>query len=86
MQRKKIMALLMVSLFFTVGCLGALEDEVEIPAIDLPLDWKTIVTRAVSTPDLVEFDDCDDLENRLKDVILEDYRIQLLPAVEEQYY
>ena len=86
MQRKKIMALLMVSLFFTVGCLGALEDEVEIPDIDLPLDWKTIVPRAVSTPDLVEFDDCDDLENRLKDVILEDYRIQLLQAVEEQYY
>ena len=86
MQRKKIMALLMVSLFFTVGCLGALEDEVEIPDIDLPLDWKTIVPRAVSTPDLVEFDDCEDLENRLKDVILEDYRIQLLQAVEEQYY
>ncbi|DAC55406.1 MAG TPA: hypothetical protein HA359_00700 [Candidatus Poseidoniaceae archaeon] len=86
MQQKKIMAMLMVSLFFTAGCLGALEEEVEIPDIDLPLDWKTIVPRAVSTPDLVEFDDCDDLENRLKDVILEDYRIQLLQAVEEQYY
>jgi len=28
MQRKKIMAMLMISLFFTAGCLGALEDEV----------------------------------------------------------
>ena len=42
MQRKKIMAMLMISLFFTAGCLGALEDEVEIPDIDLPLDWKTV--------------------------------------------
>tara|TARA_B100002052_G_scaffold15361_1_gene12246 strand:- start:1159 stop:3384 length:2226 start_codon:yes stop_codon:yes gene_type:complete len=50
------------------------------------MDWKKIVQRPVTTPDLVEFDDCDDLENRLKDVILEDYRIQLLQAVEEQYY
>ena len=86
MQRKKIMAMLMISLFFTVGCLGALEDEVEIPDIDLPLDWKTIVPRAVLSPDLIEFDDCDDLEASLKDVILEDYRIQLLQAVEEQFY
>ena len=76
----------MISLFFTAGCLGALEDEVEIPDIDLPLDWKTIVPRAVSTPELIEFDDCDDLETSLKEVILEDYRIQLLQAVEEQYY
>ncbi len=86
MQQKKIMAMLMVSLFFTAGCLGALEEEVEIPDIDIPMDWKKIVQRPVTTPDLVEFDDCDDLENRLKDVILEDYRIQLLQAVEEQYY
>ena len=86
MQRKKIMAMLMISLFFTAGCLGALEDEVEILDIDLPLDWKTIVPRAVSTPELIEFNDCDDLEDSLKDVIREDYRIQLLQAVEEQYY
>ncbi len=86
MQQKKIMAMLMVSLFFTAGCLEALEEEVEIPEIDLPLDWTTIAPRTVSTPDLIEFDDCDDLEARLKEVILEDYRIQLLQAVEEQYY
>ena len=86
MQRTKIMAMMMISLFFTAGCLGALQDEVEVPDIDLPLDWKTIMPRAVSTPDLVAFDDCDDLEARLKDSIIEDYRIQLLQAVEEQYY
>ena len=86
MQRKKIMAMLMISLFFTAGCLGALEDEVEISDIDLPLDWKTVTPRAVSTPDLVGFDDCEDLEMRLKESISEDYRIQLLQAVEEQYY
>ena len=65
MQAKKLMAALMISLFFTAGCLGALEDEVEIPDIDLPLDWMTIAPRAVSTPELIEFDDCDDLEARL---------------------
>ena len=86
MQSKKIMAMLMISLFFTAGCLGALEDEVEIPDIDLPLDWMTITPRTVSTPELIEFDDCDDLEASLKEIILEDYRIQLLQAVEEQYY
>ena len=42
MQQKKIMAMLMVSLFFIAGCLGAMEEEVEIPEIDLPLDWTTI--------------------------------------------
>ena len=86
MRHRKIMAMLMISIFFTAGCLGALEDEVEIPDIDLPLDWKTIVPRAVSKPDLVEFDDCEELELRLKESIAEDYRIQLLQAVEEQYY
>lgn len=86
MQRIKIMAMMMISLFLTAGCLGALQDEVEVPEIDLPLDWKTIMPRTVSTPDLVAFDDCDDLEVRLKDSIIEDYRIQLLQAVEEQYY
>ena len=86
MQRTKIMAMMMISLFFTAGCLGGLEDEVDVPDIDLPLDWKTIMPRAVSSPELVAFDDCDNLEARLKDSIIEDYRIQLLQAVEEQYY
>ena len=78
MQSKEILAVLMISLFFSAGCLGALEDEVEIPDVDLPIDWKIVTPRAVSTPDLVGFDDCDDLEIRLKDAISEDYRIQLL--------
>ena len=86
MQSKEILAVLIISLFFSAGCLGALEDEVEIPDVDLPIDWKIVTPRAVSTPDLVGFDDCDDLEIRLKDAISEDYRIQLLQAVEEQYY
>ena len=63
-----------------------IRDRVEIPDVDLPIDWKIVTPRAVSTPDLVGFDDCDDLEIRLKDAISEDYRIQLLQAVEEQYY
>ena len=86
MQAKKTMAILMVSLFFTAGCLGALEDEVELTGIDIPMDWKKIVQRPVTTPDLVDFDDCEELELRLKESIAEDYRIQLLQAVEEQYY
>ena len=84
MQRKKIMAMLMISLFHC-RLFRALEDEA-IPDIDLPLDWKTVTPRAVSTPDLVGFDDCEDLEMRLLESISEDYRIQLLQAVEEQYY
>ena len=62
MQSKEILAVLIISLFFSAGCLGALEDEVEIPDVDLPIDWKIVTPRAVSTPDLVGFDDCDDLE------------------------
>ena len=32
------------------GCIGALEDEVEIPDIDLPLDWMTIVLERFRHP------------------------------------
>ena len=86
MQAKKLMAVLMISLFFTAGCLNALDSEVEIPDIDLPLDWNDITQRTATSPDLVKFSDCGELEYNLKESIIEEYRIDLLQSVEEQNY
>ena len=86
MQAKKLMAVLMISLFFTSGCLNALDSEVEILEIDLPLDWNDITQRTATSPDLVKFSDCGELEYNLKESIIEEYRIDLLQSVEEQNY
>ena len=86
MQVDRPLAILMISLFFTAGCLNVLDPEVETPSIDIPSNWSDITQRQVSSPDLVEFSDCEELEITLKESILEEYRIQLLQAVEEEYH
>ena len=86
MQRTQILALLMVSLFFGAGCLNAIDGEVEVPNVVLPEDWATITARSVANPHLVGFEDCNELEQRLKQSIQEEYRTQLLQAVAEEYY
>ena len=84
--REKLLAVFIVSLFALSGCLANNDAEVEIPQIELPEDWSTVTKRSVSKPNLLAFTDCDELEQQLKESILEEYRIQLLQAVEEQYY
>ena len=78
MQRKKIMAMLMISLFFTAGCLGALEDEVECryrPSFGL----ENYCSKSGIDTELIEFDDCDDLGQSKRQ--FERLSIQLLQAV-----
>lgn len=85
MQKRQVLALLMVGLFFGAGCLGTMDPVVEMPDVELPEDWPPTASRSVASPHLFDYDDCDDLESSLKASIEEEYRVQLLQAVEEQY-
>ena len=86
MKEHKTLAVFLVSLFLVSGCLGMVDSEVEIPDVTLPDDWSTVVQRSAASPQLSQYADCEDLETSLKYSIAEEYRIQLLQAVEEEYY
>jgi len=86
MKQKKALAVFLVSLFLLSGCLNAVDSNVEVPDVTLPDDWSTVVQRSAASPHLSQYDDCEDLEESLKSSIEEEYRIQLLQAVEEEYY
>ena len=86
MKEHKTLAVFLVSLFLASGCLGMAEPELEMPDVELPDDWSTVVQRSTASPHLSQFADCEDLEISLKSSIAEEYRIQLLQAVEEEYY
>ena len=66
------------------GCIGNVRDEINFT--ELPDDWKTKTQRTISQPQLVQFDSCDNMEYSLKASIAEEYRTELLQAVEEMYY
>ena len=86
MNDHKGLAVFLVSLFLLSGCLSTVDPEVEMPDVELPGDWSTVVQRSAASPHLSQYADCDDLETSLKSSIAEEYRVQLLQAVEEQYY
>jgi len=86
MKAHKSLAIFLVSLFFASGCLSAVTPEVEVPDIELPDDWSTVPSRSIASPQLQAFADCQDLEDALKQSIFEEYRIQILQAVDEIYY
>ena len=73
----------LVLLMLTAGCIGNVHDEL---ITELPDDWRTQTSRTISQPHLVQFDSCLNMEYDLKASIAEEYRTQLLQAVEEQYY
>ncbi|MED5291337.1 MAG: beta-propeller domain-containing protein, partial [Candidatus Thermoplasmatota archaeon] len=83
MNNRIVTSLGLVLLMLTAGCIGNVRDEI---VTELPDDWKTKTTRTISQPHLVQFDSCLDMEYDLKASIAEEYRTQLLQAVEEQYY
>ncbi len=83
MGRSTRIAFLLVALMLSAGCIGNVRDEI---ITELPDDWKTKTQRTISQPQLVQFDSCEDMEYSLKSSIAEEYRTQLLQAVEEQYY
>lgn len=84
MNKRVLTALYLVSLMLLSGCLGSVRDEVV--TTELPEDWQTRIGRTVSQPQLVQYDSCMELEYNLKSSIAEEYRTQLLQAVEELYY
>ena len=86
MQKQPALAVLMVALFFGAGCLGTMEPVDGVPDVVLPNDWSTVPARSVVSPQLLAYDDCEDLETSLKSSLLQEARVQLLQAVEEQYY
>ena len=83
MGRPKSIAFLLIALMLSAGCIGNVRDEI---ITELPDDWKTKTQRTISQPQLVQFDSCDDMEYSLKASIAEEYRTELLQAVEEMYY
>tara|TARA_B110000444_G_scaffold261557_1_gene315288 strand:- start:11895 stop:14231 length:2337 start_codon:yes stop_codon:yes gene_type:complete len=86
MKEHKTLAVFLVSLFLASGCLGMVDSELEIPDVELPDDWSTVIQRSSASPHLSQFADCEELEVALKSSIAEEYRIQLLQAVEEEYF
>ena len=74
MPRAKFLALFIVSLFALSGCTVPNDSEVEVPQIELPEDWSTVTKRSISKPNLLAFTDCDELEQQLKQSILEEFR------------
>lgn len=83
MNAKKIVALGVLSMMVMSGCLGAVDEEFVLSK--LPEDWTLKTERIIATPQLVEYDSCDLMEIDLKASIAEEYRTQLLQAVEEVY-
>ena len=85
MQNKQLTAVALCLTMLLAGCLNVSEN-VEVPDVVLPDDWSTITARTVASPQLFAYDDCEDLESSLKQSIEEQYRVELLQAVAEQYY
>lgn len=86
MKHERALAVFLVSLFLLTGCLNFADSNVEVPDVELPNDWSTVVQRSASNPQLSHFSNCLELEAALKSSIAEEYRIQLLQAASEVYY
>ena len=85
MERTPIVALGLCLTMLMAGCLNVTEN-VEVPDVVLPEDWSAITARTVASPQLFSYDDCEELEQSLKQSIEEEYRIQLLQAVSDPYF
>ena len=85
MSTKPITALALCLTMLLAGCLNVTEN-VEVPDVELPEDWSTITARTVASPQLFAYDDCEALERSLKQSIEEEYRVEILQAVAEQYH
>ena len=84
MNKRMVTSIGLVLLMLAAGCMGNVRDEINFT--ELPDDWKTKTQRTISQPQLVQFDSCDNMEYSLKASIAEEYRTELLQAVEEMYY
>ena len=95
LSRIVLIASMILSLSLS-GCLGVIEDvvdntpidviDINDEIIDLPTDWNLIPPRAPTSPNLTPFTDCEELETRLKETMLEEAKVQLLQAAEQENY
>ena len=77
-----------LAMFFLSGCLGAIDNvsDDDFDLIELPDGWGDLTQRSIGSPHLTGYDTCDDLEDALKRSLEQEMRVELLQAVEEQYY
>ncbi len=84
MNAKKFLVIGVLSMMVMSGCLGPVDEEFVLTK--LPDDWTLKTERIVTSPQLVDYDSCDLMEKDLKASIAEEYRTQLLQAIEETHY
>ena len=84
----RVISLILVLNILTAGCIGALDEETANPPPggELPAAWDDLSKRTVVSPNLIQYQSCEELEMELKFAIEEEYRVRLLQAIEEQYY
>ena len=81
------LGLLLAANMLLAGC-TSLFDDTEDGAKDKPDELKddsTTISRSMGAPELIGFDNCEDLGLSIKDTIAQEYETQLLQAVEEVY-
>ena len=82
---KPILAILMILVMFSSGCLGLADSENESYEM-ADTDLGDIVKRSIGSPNLEQFSTCEELEVALKISIEEEARTSLLQAVDDVYY
>lgn len=100
MSRKSIKPILVLIIMISSGCTGAIEDVVEVveeietvpPVIDEiiepfthMMDWMEVGSRERTSPELVPYNSCDDLEEELRINIKERMRITMLQQISNFY-
>ena len=85
---KRVLAVMVLAMFFLSGCLGAIDNvsEDDFDLIELPDGWGDLTQRSIGSPHLTGYATCAELEDALKQSLEQEMRVELLQAVEEQYF
>ena len=85
MKAKPLVAILLVSLMLLSGCMTGVDEIIPEPTGELPDGWDNGAKRTIASPQLIQFQTCEELEQSLKLAIENEYTTQILQAVEEIY-
>ena len=85
MKTKSLVAILLVSLMLLSGCMSGVDEIIPEPTGELPDGWDDGAKRTIASPQLIQFQTCEELEQSLKLAIENEYTTQILQAVEEIY-
>ncbi|MEC7279964.1 MAG: beta-propeller domain-containing protein, partial [Candidatus Thermoplasmatota archaeon] len=85
---RRSFAVAVLAMFFLSGCLGAIDNvsDDDFDLIELPDGWGDLTQRSIGSPHLTGYATCAELEDALKQSLEQEMRVQLLQAVEEQYF